>query len=145
MIESAPFRSESRGIVERYNGILQSLLKKLVSQTNSKEWIKFVFLAVTQINNTVHSVTKVEPAVAVFGFSTSERGPFALFKGHENKLVNSMELSKEQVSQLKKSLQNLADSIGQLLDKHNAAVETERKLNSGYVFRKGELVLVRDR
>ena len=145
MIESAPFRSESRGIVERYNGVLQSILKKFVQQTGSKDWTKLVFLAVTQINNTIHSVTKVEPAMAIFGFTIFEKGPFALFKGHESKLVNDLELNREQVLRLKETLKNLSDSIGQILDKHNSSIEAERKLNSGYVFSKGELVLVRDR
>ena len=78
LLDSAPYRSESRRIVERYNGVIQSVMKKLIENQESKEWAMTLFLIIGLINNTTHSILKTEPAKVIFGNNMFEKGPFAI-------------------------------------------------------------------
>ena len=145
LLDSAPYRSESRGIVERYNGVIQSVMKKLIENQESKEWATTLFLIIGLINNTTHSILKIEPAKVIFGHSMFEKGPFAVdqFKKKPFHLPTLLDedLNLETIK-LNRVLDEVKTATKNIVDQY---VESLKKDSTKNVFKKGDLVLIRNR
>ena len=63
---SAPYHPETNGSIERVNGTLKSILRRLVEQ-NSCSWEPYVPLSLLAYRSTVHSSTLKSPFEVIYG------------------------------------------------------------------------------
>lgn len=58
---SLPYKPQSNGQVERFNGVLKKLINQELKYTNSYDWPSILQQLVENYNNTVHNTTKKTP------------------------------------------------------------------------------------
>jgi hypothetical protein len=79
---SLPGKPQSNGQIERFNGILKGMIRKVMRASGSRDWPEFLPLLVENYNNSIHTTTKVKPTVAEIG---DEEDNKRIVKRMENK------------------------------------------------------------
>lgn len=60
-ITSQPYRPQSQGIIERFNGTLKTILFRYMANSGDRNWPKYLSDLVDSYNNTYHRVIKMTP------------------------------------------------------------------------------------
>lgn len=64
-IMSHSYTPQSQGAVERFNRTLKEMLWSFMAQRNNKQWVGYLFEALANYNNRIHTTTKKTP-ISVF-------------------------------------------------------------------------------
>ena len=81
-----PYKPQSQGVVERFNGTLQSRIKSIRHQTGEKDWYRVLPKAVVAYNTTPHTTTGMTPYKLMFGQDPPAR---RITTTHENTSTNA--------------------------------------------------------
>ena len=76
-LQSSPYRPETNAIVERFNGTLKSMLKKLVDE-GAKDWDEYIPYVLFAYREVPSETTGFSPFELVYGWPV--RGPLGLLK-----------------------------------------------------------------
>ena len=60
-IFSLPYKPQSNGNIERFNGTLKRLINQVLKYNNSQDWVSVLDELVDNYNNTIHDTTKITP------------------------------------------------------------------------------------
>ena len=76
-LQSSPYRPETNAIVDRFNGILKSVLKKLVDE-GAKDWDEYIPYVLFAYREVPCETTGFSPFELAYGWPV--RGPLGLLK-----------------------------------------------------------------
>ena len=143
-INSTPYLSRARGLVESMNRIITVMLKKLLLLSPRFNFKDILFLAPVFYNSGVHHGTKLAPYTIMYGSDPLARGPLG------GQIRETPKLFAETV---RKELRELREAIA---DRVTATVEILRTAQEKYlkktnrfrkatpIFKQGEICFIKD-
>ena len=118
---TSPYRPQSNGRCERFNGTLKSMLKKLCTE-NEEEWDDLIPYALFAYREVPHEETGFSPFELLYGWPV--RGPLAILRGLFTGEDETHRSVVDHVVTIRDRLADTAEMIKENLTKRKAKIKT---------------------